>query len=386
MTNVDLKKVDCQLDEINKKISFYAVNPINADEEKKKFFASQNYNPQFTYAPYRENLGELKTILANIQTDESTIGTLLGYIRQLFVLEIEMLEQRGKLAFTEKCLKLWQAPDKKIVGRAKQILQAIPRKRRNDGKKVLTTKKVINALQVALLKYGLRGWTVREKNMIACAAVKVGEKEVLIKKNEKFSQKFLKRLVVHEIGTHVIRAENGEKQPYTLFKRGLPGYLMTEEGLAVVNEEHHGCLDPFTLKIYAGRVVAIDKALQDSFRNTYNHLRKYFTPDVAWRLTIRAKRGIADTSQPGGCTKDVVYYQGYLALKKFVAEGGDINQLYYGKIGIKDIEYVQNINGIVHPRYLPTLRYLKFFTDSFVEQFNTMVSVIYPFNLLHGKK
>ncbi len=368
-----LKQIDNQLDQINKKISFYAVNPLNADEEKKKFFASQEYNPQFTYAPYRENLEELKTILANIQTDDSPIGMLLDHIRQLFIFEIEMLEQRGKTGFTEKSLQLWQAPDKKIVIRAKQLLQSIPRKRRNDGKKILTTKKVINALQVALLKYGLRGWTVREKNMIASAAVKVGEKEVLIKKNERFSQKFLKRLIAHEIGTHVIRAENGEKQPYTMFKRGFPGYLMTEEGLAVVNEELHGCLDPFTLKVYAGRVVAIDKALNDSFRNTYTYLKRYFTPDVAWRLTVRAKRGMADTFQPGGCTKDVVYYQGYLALKKFVAEGGDINQLYYGKIGINDIAYVQNIEGIVHPRYLPTLRYLKFFADSFVELFKSIL-------------
>ena len=32
------KEIDLMLDKVSKKISFFAINPSNSDEEKKKFF------------------------------------------------------------------------------------------------------------------------------------------------------------------------------------------------------------------------------------------------------------------------------------------------------------------------------------------------------------
>src|SRR3989338_2474325 len=306
MENKNYRKLDRELDKISSKINVYAVNPINVDREKKRFLKNKKYNPKFRYAPYIDDLDTIKERLISLETDTSTLGLLFKEIINTLLMDIEMLKARGNQNFTHQAIMIWGVPDKKLLQTAKKILNRVKAKRRDDGKKIFIASKIKMTLNFALFKYGLREWQVKEKNMIASAAVKSADRELLIKKNEKFSKRFIERLIVHEIGTHIIRAENGLRQPYKIFSRGLPGYLMTEEGLAVVNEEIHGCLDPFTLKIYAGRILAVQRALKGSFRSTYNFLCKHFTKDTAWRLTVRAKRGLTDTSQIGGCTKDIV--------------------------------------------------------------------------------
>jgi hypothetical protein len=140
---------------------------------------------------------------------------------------------------------------------------------------------------------------------------------------------------------------------------------MTEEGLAVFNEEANDCLNNFVLKIYAGRVLAIDYAMQKSFSETYRLLRKYFTKNTAWRLTLRAKRGFVDTSGPGALTKDIAYLQGYLKVKEYARKGGNMNRLYYGKVGIEHIPLLSEIPDLINPHFLPMFRYMKYFRGHF---------------------
>ena len=53
-----------------------------------------------------------------------------------------------------------------------------------------------------------------------------------INKNRKFSDKDIKRLIVHEVGTHVLRTINGEQCGFpALGKAGVPSYLDIEEAL-----------------------------------------------------------------------------------------------------------------------------------------------------------
>jgi len=136
---------------------------------------------------------------------------------------------------------------------------------------------------------------------------KRSEKTLQVKKGETFTQKDIKRLIVHEIGVHTTRYVNGERQSYKLFVYGTAGYDETEEGLAVWNEELNQVLSRNALRNYAGRVLAIHWALQYSFSETYQKLCKYFGEQEAYHLTLRVKRGLKDTSQPGAYTKDSIY-------------------------------------------------------------------------------
>ncbi|MBN2458591.1 DUF1704 domain-containing protein [Candidatus Woesearchaeota archaeon] len=368
-----LHRTDSELDKISTKISFYAVNPINDLAEKERFFKKKGYNPILTYEKYRENLEKLYKEISGLKTDKSVVGKILNDIKKSYKLSTKLLRYRGDAnRFTETSIKLYGQPDKELVTEAKKLLKLKIKKE----KKVYSSKDVKNRFRLAFLKYGFP-WTVEEKDMVSNAAVKPSNRKLYIKKDARFSKNFVKRLIVHEIGTHAMRAENGAMQPYTFFRRGFPGYLMTEEGLAVINEEINNCLNNQILKVYAGRVIAIDCALKHSFLETYKTLRKHFGKDMSWRLTLRAKRGLSDTSLPGACTKDINYLKGYLEIKKFIKAKGDMNKLYYGKVGLQHIELLDKMHGLINPMFLPMFRY----TNYLVQHFSGLLKSLIFFDL-----
>lgn len=364
-----LKNSDEKLDEISKRISFNAVNPTNVEEEKVKFFESDDYNPQFKYRKYREDLEKLREEIKKIKSNSTVVGKIITKIKQDYINKTYMLENRGEhTKFTNYSKKVYGEPDEALVKEARKYMEPKPIK---DPTKY-TTKQLIKKFELAFLKYGFP-WSVEEKDMVARAAVITSKKTIYLRKNTRFSENFLKRLIVHEIGTHVTRYENGNMQPYLFFRRGLPGYLMTEEGLAVFNEEINHCSNPNVLKMYAGRVLAIDAALNYSFRETYNILLKHFTKKTAFRLATRAKRGLSDTSKKGACTKDINYFKGYIAIKDFLKKGGDITKLYYGKVGLEHIELLDDIPNLVNPNFLPMFRHLNFITHHFSDMVAALI-------------
>jgi hypothetical protein len=40
-------------------------------------------------------------------------------------------------------------------------------------------------------------------------------------------------------------------------------------------------------------------------------------------------------------------------VKAFVARGGDLRDLYYGKTNLEDLEIVKKVKGLKSPMYLP---------------------------------
>ena len=111
-------------------------------------------------------------------------------------------------------------------------------------------------------------------------------------------------------------------------------------------EEKHKVINPQTLKNYAGRVLAIHLALENSFRDTFNYLKKYFSEETAYHLTLRAKRGLSDTSKPGAFTKDLIYLKGYEKIKTHLNNNPeDLNKLFIGKIAIEDLNYINSLKS-----------------------------------------
>ena len=75
--------------------------------------------------------------------------------------------------------------------------------------------------------------------------------------------------------------------------------------------------------------------------------------DRALNKAIDIKRGLADTSEPGGFTKGIVYFRGLRAIEQFIAEGGDLRRLYIGKIALEDLDVCEKIAGVKAPLMLP---------------------------------
>ncbi|RAO13620.1 tyrosine/phenylalanine carboxypeptidase domain-containing protein [Micromonospora noduli] len=164
-----------------------------------------------------------------------------------------------------------------------------------------------------LVELGLDEWTVDHSDRMAARMSVVGRRrQVRVKRGVTFTGPTVQRLIVHEIGTHVLRTANGLRQPLHLLAHGIPGYLGTEEGLAVWHEQQAGMIDPDVMRRYALRVIACDTALRAGFRAVFDAVLPHTTTNEAFDLALRVKRGLIDTSAPGGYIKDHIYLGGFI--------------------------------------------------------------------------
>ena len=351
VVNKNMQEFEDLLAIIDKKLDFMAMNPLNEESEQEKFFAKTGYSPVFKYTKPSSGNGGLFKRAEEISLPEGVVSLWLLEKLDKFKKIDELMHNIDTERFTFLTQEIFGTPDQALVRNAYQILKKEPVKEESS----LSSEQVCSALRNVLDEFKLRDWRVEAKKMAANAAVLNSKKLVCVQKDAKFPVSFLKRVVAHEIGAHVFRGANGEKQPYRIFKTGLPDYLMTEEGLAVNVEEMNDCLKVNTLRSYAGRVIAVNLSLEAGFLEVYEELRKHFDNRLAWKLTLRAKRGLKKTSLPGAYTKDHLYLKGYYEVKRFLAEHGSIGlkALYYGRIGLEHAPLISSMSKLKEPALLP---------------------------------
>jgi hypothetical protein len=290
------------------------ITPINLQQEKEKFFADQTYNPQFRYA------GEV---------DQEKL-------RQYGFPQLDTLEVAQHIL------------DKAYFNRTEKDLVKL------DGPQVgqrEVTKKTIAFLTM----HGLE-----ERYSIAWSATYVSRASIdatvlRLKSTAEYRKENLLGMLYHEIGTHALRRVNYEQQPW--FKRkkkfGFADYLRTEEGLAGLHS-----LLPKTNKLaytYAIRYVAVQQAQKGSFAELWQFLAKYIDdPETRWMVTVKEKRGLANSSLPGGYTKDIVYFEGILKCWEWLnSHEYDLAPLYFGKLALEDASKAVELNPNFEP-HLPS--------------------------------
>jgi len=349
-----LKNIDAQLTESSSRFSFLAMNPTNIGDELSKVAEDENYNPVFEYREIPYDVEKTIQKLESIDEHDSYLGGILNRAREQAIHKNKMLLARGTADFTNLSLKVYGAPDRELVEQAKKCIAPME----SGQVKTVSSKAAVNKIKAEILHYGFE-YVVDDVAMSSSAAVQASQRQILVRKDCMFSEQYVRRLIVHEVGTHVLRAENGRLQHFNIFVTGFPDYLATEEGLAVYNEERFGVMGTNTFSRFAARTIAVDKAMGHSFSSIYKMLQDHFSPAIAGRITLRAKRGLEDTSKSGGLTKDYVYLHGYQMVKDFVKNGGSIRKLYYGKIGLEHVPHMNEIPGIVQPLFLPQKQFFK---------------------------
>ena len=203
-----------------------------------------------------------------------------------------------------------------------------------------------------LREYGINNWKIILKENLTSRCTIGKNYSLLIRKEALFCENEIQKLLVHELETHILTTLNGKNQPYRIFERGLPRYLETQEGLAIYNQENIYPLSK-NINIILGTILA-DLALKKSFRDVFEFALKHTgNADVAWQLSIKAKRGVQNTKKAGGFPKNYLYLQGYLKVKDFLKKGGSFEDLYLGKVNIDQLPIVKKIKEIKTPRYLP---------------------------------
>lgn len=174
---------------------------------------------------------------------------------------------------------------------------------------------------------------------------------VKVKDTAMFTENELQRLFVHEIETHILRNENGKTQRYEMFTYGFPDNISTEEGLAILAEQLNNLRDETDELRYALRVVLCYKCFEMDFYDLFKLANQYFDEDRAFDMVARVKRGLTDTSQFGGYTKDQVYFTGYHQIKNLPKE--TLKKLYIGKIGIQHLELINQFDDLNYKVRIP---------------------------------
>ena len=354
-TEKDLQKIDQELSEMDSAIKLLAhLRPLNLKDENTKFLLDPNYNPQFEYKALSFNTNNFNSRLKRMEFPDSPIGLLWQKKADEIKRKINLLEARGSDEFTQRSIELYGVPDEELYKEALEEAKSMPENFPSPGK-TLSSKEAKKIFERAIEEYGLKGWRVKLKEDLVSDAIAGKENTIFIRSGATFSEDRLKGTIAHEIETHAFTAMNGALQPYRIFQRGLADYLMTEEGLAVYNQEQTESSE--TIKKYwpASSVIGIYSAMRGSFTDVYKEVVELgFGAERAWRVALKAKRGLTDTSQPGAFTKDFIYYKGYKMVKAFAEAGGDLTRLYCGKTNLEDLETLKKVKGLKSPMYLPS--------------------------------
>ncbi len=352
---VNYREIDQELIQIDGKIKLlYHLRPLNLEAERSKFFEKPSSNPSFEYPQLKFDPLELENSLSKIKTDESSLGKIFEAKKREISLKINLIETIDQENFSKISTQLFGQPDEKDFKDCLEKLSKTSIQDRNQNETLYDSAETAKRFEAVFEKYGLKNWKIKIKeNMVAdCVAGK--NNRLFINESAKFSDERINSLIVHEIETHIITAENGKAQPYDIFNRGLSNYLITQEGLAMYNVEQQ-MNTPFKDNYKAlAHVVAIYLAIRHSFSEVYQKLLELGIPKTqAFRSCLKAKRGISDTSKMGSFTKDYIYYKGYNQVKEFTNKGGQLKDLYIGKLNIEDLEMVKRIAGIQEPKILP---------------------------------
>ncbi len=343
----------CETDEKIKLLSF--LNPKNLEEQRVLFLANPELSPRFFYRECDLDLDQMRRDLKKIPEVNHTLMPLFRDKIREIESKLNLIESVGEKDFEGFSRDYFGT----IPSTTYQIAAAFIQKHRwrihPDKSPELDTKTATATIENFLRRHKLSHWKVKIKEDTVADIQVTKQHSILLKKDATFQESRLKALLAHEIGTHIFRFENGRLQPFRIFERGTAGYLRTEEGLAIWNQNQ--------LKLDLGekfltptlQVVAIHLAKKMSFSDVFQYLRQTYdvSEELAWKLCVKAKRGLVDTALPGAFTKDALYFLGLQDIESFLKKGGEIKDLYIGKIALHDLKIIAHMEGLVKAKFLP---------------------------------
>ena len=209
-----------------------------------------------------------------------------------------------------------------------------------------------------LAHYGIDDWTIafsRQSSMRIGHHRHLGERPhvINIPTSLSVSRARAARLLTHEIEVHALRTANGAASPLRLLARGLAGYARTDEGLAVLLQQRlrtegatsAGLWDAWATTLAASRgfrdvydtLFAARHELSIAIREPDADTR---AADAAWRLSLRAYRGITTPGNKGlGYMRDHIYRSGLIEVRNHIALHGDtaLGAIFVGRCALSHL-------------------------------------------------
>lgn len=326
----EIVEADLALHALFQRVAFSRyLNPVNVDEARQDFMAGAEA-PPFQYL--RPNWApEALEMLKGLTVPQShTFSPLLEEAICSTILLIEALQARTSEGFRALLEHNNWRPGPGLLEDARNQVR-----KGGSFPFVLTAVQLQEALQEALHERGLSHWRVELDSVMAARVLVDSAKQVLrVNQSARFRKTDAAKLIAHEIDVHAMRAQNGQRQSLLLFATGLPGSLETEEGLALYAEECVGAASPGNSWRQGLVVQAVSWAETMGFRELFERLAEQGGKPLAWGIALRVKRGLRHPEHPGVYGKDIVYFRGLRTVRDWLRSGGELSELYVGKVGV----------------------------------------------------
>ena len=356
----DAAWVDHEVREVGRRVLLIpALHPLNTVEEKERFFRRHAHaSPSFVYRELSYDPAELRARLKKVSSRAGRIRSrwlrsiFRGKIRELN-LKLGLVAERGTPQFLPLSLRLFPRPTRGML-RDAQLLAKLPP---SSDERRLSPAELEKSLRATIRCYRKQQGSFRCNLKwvdSSLAEASVSDSQLNIRKEPNYSGRFLLLLEHHEIGVHLVTAQNGDHQKLNLLRGGLAGYDQTQEGLALFAEFRAGAITTNRLRVLGARVAAIDLLCSGaSFVEIYAALTSAcsFSEEEAFSICLRCFRG-------GGYTKDAIYQPGFLSVFNYWIEGGDLPTLFVGKFPLSQVKHVEEAmqKGLVKkPLFVPPL-------------------------------
>ena len=336
--------------------------PLNLLEEKSKFFDANivNYNPQFLYRindEKRENIlqseiGKQETKLlyeaigileeaVKIYGNGNVLNSTVPTTSSLQVQELTPIQANNVLSdYLKKC----------------RVHKHCDIKWANNMPNVGT---FMNRKSVSYARFMCKDEYFDKTNSDKCKHI------LYVSTNINRNPVRLESFANHEIGTHLIRRINEEIQPWFFNRkrfylpkpRGTRQDIQTEEGFACINETIN---TPEQLLVRpALNYFASALAKTKSFSEIFNVLETYVVDkEKRWTICVNAKRGLLNSSTPGGDGRVQSYFEGAVFILRNI-KYIDIQLLFCGKIAVTDHDHLKRVarrHGLIIPPFAANIQ------------------------------
>lgn len=206
--------------------------------------------------------------------------------------------------------------------------------------------------------FDISGWTVHLKKNAENISVSSANRKLNLPEDRSFSQQEAFRLALHEVGRHVLTFENGRDQNYKVMALGVGGYEKIDEGVAAYMEQKSGLMTEKVYRKYAARLIAVYQMNNGQNRQkTKENLEKLdIDPEIIQKVIKRVYTS-------GGLSRDHIYLEGLFRVENYLEEGGNLNNLFIGKVPLKYSEQLKERREIELPE-----REMKKLTKNFCDK------------------
>ena len=359
-----VSQVDEGLANIDESFDFLLqATPINADEAWADFEESGfEEDPVLRYRPMPVDPELLKRRLFDLpieRVEDPGLSWLFREKQEELDRMITMLRDRDTRRFFYGSLQLYGQVDHDLLLLARDILDGLPKRDYDMGSRENLDPEAFAEMAIVEFDYYRKNCEAFPDTLQIRydmpAGLMVTRGQLLIGHQTRIPAPRVEPLLHHEVGTHMLTYYNGRAQPLRLLNIGLAGYEALQEGIAVLAEYLCGGLTIPRLRVLAARVISAHSMIEGStFVELFRMLRTEFGFDKreAYSITLRTFRG-------GGLIKDVIYLQGLHELLEFIRAGGELADLFVGKIALHHLPLITELRdrGILRevplrPRYL----------------------------------